>query len=172
MASPLKEQHYPLQPLEQELTPPQPPVPQKGLPRHRLPLCPGCHRPVSWECLACPFCGHQFDPLDAERPHEGPLRRDGESHRGGMIDGLGSISLALGTMAFCLVGLGTLVALATGIPAVVMANRDLDRMKTGLVDPAGRTATEYGRNKAMVGIVLGLLTGVFWMFVVLNRFWW
>lgn len=166
------EAHYPLQPLIEELSPPQPPTSQKGLARHRIPLCPGCHRPVGWEMLACPHCGHLFDPLDVERQMEGQLRKDGDLHRGGVIDTLGSISLALGAMAFCLFGVGTVVALATGIPAVVMANHDLHKMRTGLVDPAGRLATEHGRNKAVVGIVLGLLTGMFWALVGLNQLGW
>jgi hypothetical protein len=170
--SPLAEGRYPLQPLDEELSPPKPPTPERGLPRHRIPLCPGCHRPVGWQALACPYCGHLFDPLDAERQMEGKARKDGEAHRGGLIDTLGSVSLAVGAMSFCLVGLGPAVALGTGVPAVAMANRDLDRMRTGMVDPAGRLATEHGRNKAVVGVVLALLTGLFWLLVFLNKLGW
>lgn len=142
---------------------------QRGLPRHRLPLCPGCHRPVGWEVLACPYCGHLFDPLDVKRPLTDARRRDGEMHRGGTIDTLGTVSLLGGVLALCTGPLGVLVALGTGIPAWVMASGDLPQMQSGVVDPEGRIPTEYGRNKAVVGIVLGMLFGLFWLLLLLNR---
>ena len=58
---------------------------------------------------------------------------------------------------------GPLIALATGIPALLMASRDLEKMQKCLRDPEGRRETELGRNKAIVGVVgavLGLVLGV------------
>ncbi len=49
-----------------------------------------------------------------------------------------------------------LLALGTGIPALVMARNDLAQMRTGAVDERGRYQTEWGRNKAIIGIVIGV----------------
>jgi hypothetical protein len=160
--------HYPLVPSEDELVPPRPPAPQRGRPRHQTPLCPGCHRPVGWEAPACPHCGHLF----AEAGYASPdFRKDGESHRGELIDRLGGVSLMFGCLTVGLGPLGLLVALATGLPGLTMASRDLERMNTGLVDPAGRTLTEWGRSKAVVGITLGVVLGLFWGLVLFNWLW-
>jgi hypothetical protein len=152
---------YPLRPEEEDAPPPRPPLSAAGLPRHRLPLCPRCHRPAGWEELACPHCGHLFEP---EVPTGAPAwarRRDGEPHRGRLIDTLGSVSLLCGTLGMCVPVLGPLVALGTGIPALVMAGNDLERMRQGLRDPEGRRDTELGRNKAIVGVVVAVLAAVF-----------
>jgi hypothetical protein len=137
------------------------PGPQHGLPRHHLPLCPRCHRPVGWEASACPHCGHLFEPEDPRNLPPWPRRRDGEPHRGKMIDTLGSVSLMCGTVGMCLLFIGPAVALATGIPAIVMAYHDLERMQKGLTDPDGRRETELGRNKAIVGVVIAVLVAIF-----------
>src|SRR5262249_4056499 len=137
---------------------PDPQRPGRGLPRQRMPLCPGCHRPVPWEAPACPYCGHEFDPLDAVRqsapqgrPHDG--RGAGEEHRGGVIAPLGTASLLFGALAMCTGPVGGLLALATGLPALAMANRDLELMRTGAIDPSGRDSTLAGRSRAVVGTV-------------------
>lgn len=163
---------YPVHPAPEEAPAPIPPaVPSRGPGRHRLPLCPGCHRPVGWDAPTCPFCGHLFDPLDGLAPAEVAAhgRRDGDDHRGRLIDTLGTISLVAGTLTLCTGPLGFLAALGTGIPAWVMADRDLPRMVTGMVDPQGRTTTEYGRNKAIVGVILASLFGAFFALWILSR---
>jgi hypothetical protein len=132
-----------------------------GLPRHRLPLCPGCQRPVSWEAPACPHCGHLFDPLDAEHPEGWARRRDSLPHRGRLIDGLGTISVFGGVLSFCTGPVGVLMALGCAIPALIMAHADLARMREGAVDPEGRLLTEFGRTKALVGLALAVLGALF-----------
>lgn len=135
--------------------------PSRGLARQRLPLCPGCHRPVGWEAPGCPHCGHAFDLLEAGR-QAAPAgrRRDGEDHRGGTIELLGTLSLLFGALALCSGPFGGLVALGTGLPALAMARRDLEAMRTGSVDPAGRAATESGWSRAAIGVALGVVCGV------------
>lgn len=146
-----------------------PPAAQpKGAARHRLPLCPACHRPVGWEALACPYCGHLFDPLDPEEAEKYLRRRDREDHRGRLIHFLGGISLAFGTLSLCVPIAGTLLAMGFGVGTLILAQRDLQRMQTGLVDPTGRPQTERGRIMALVGIVLGLLLGLVWVFLIVG----
>ncbi len=156
---------YPLRPTDQEVPPPAAPPREKGLPRDRLPLCPGCSRPVSWEAEACPYCGHLFDPLDT--PHRAWMhaRFDGEHHRGGLIDTLGTVSLIAGFLTLCTGPVGFLVAVLTGVPAWVMASLDLPKMESGLVDPGGRSMTRGGRGKAIAGVALGVVFGFFFLLV-------
>jgi hypothetical protein len=146
------------------------PLRQRGMPRHRLPLCPGCSRPVSWDVLACPHCGHLFDPQDGPATPGGRTRRDSDGHRGGLIDSLGTLSLLAGVLALCTGPIGLSVALLTGIPAWVMASHDLPRMASGVVDPQGRRTTEYGRRKAVAGVALGVLFGLFFLLVFAESF--
>jgi hypothetical protein len=150
---------YPLNPADEETEPERPSAPPRGLPRHRVPLCPRCHRPVGWAVPACPHCNHLFESESSSAASPWAQRRDGVPHRGEMIDTLGTVCLLAGSVGACLV-LGPLVALATGIPALLMSNRDLEQMNHGLVDPAGRHLTEMGRNKAIVGLVLAVILGV------------
>lgn len=152
---------FPLRPAEQPAPSAAPPLQKKGMPRHQLPLCPGCSRPVDWEVFACPHCGHLFDPTDGRSRHGLPVRHDGENHRGGLIDTLGTVCLLAGVIALCTGPIGFLVALLTGVPTLVMAGHDLPRMTTGIVDPEGRSSTLAGQRKAIVGVVLGLLFGLF-----------
>ncbi len=154
---------YPLQPDDEDVPAPPPSHQAPGLPRHRLPLCPRCHRPSGWQELACPHCGHQFEPETVSQVPPWARRRDGRPHRGRLIDTLGSISLLCGSVGLCITPLGPVLALATGIPALVMASRDLEQMRQWLRDPDGRRETEMGRNKAVVGVVgavLGLVLAV------------
>lgn len=162
----------PLVPSLPVLTPPRPPTEQKGMPPGRLPLCPSCHHSVPWEALACPCCGHLFDPRDGEQQCDLPPRRDSEHHRGGLIDTLGTVSLLAGAFSLCLAPLCGPLALATGLSAWILAHRDLEHMRTGLVDPSGRTSTEFGRNKALVGMVLAVLFSVFFAIFVFVDAWW
>jgi hypothetical protein len=163
---------YPVR-LDDEEVPTAPPPLSRGLPRHQLPLCPRCHRPVGWEVSMCPHCGHLFaDESPGQAPpwtHPWSLRRDGERHRGKLIDTLGAVSLLCGFFAWCLPFVGSAVALATGIPALVMASADLDRMREGLIDPEGRPSTEMGRDKARGGVVLAILAGTFYVFVFIAQ---
>jgi hypothetical protein len=135
-----------------------------------MPLCPLCHRPVSWEALVCPYCGHLFDPEDAhQRDERFPFRRDASAHRGKLIETLGTITLFGGALTFCTGGIGMVLALCTGVAALLMARHDLAQMKTGIVDPQGKSLTEYGQNKAIIGLVLALLFGLFLFLAIVNR---
>jgi hypothetical protein len=127
------------------------------------PLCPRCGRPVSWRVPSCPHCGLELEPDEDALPEPrgrrgGPwmLRRDGEPHRGPLIANLGNLSLIVGCLSLCLVGLGALVSVPVGVTAWLMANRDLELMRTGLMDPQGRRQTENGRTCAILGVVIGL----------------
>jgi hypothetical protein len=160
--------NIPVKPLAEpspppRLHPPMLPAEIAGRSRHRQPLCPCCHRPVSWEALDCPHCGHLFDPLDAHARGEWLRRRDSDTHRGQLIDNLGTFSMFGGALALCTGPLGILLALTLGIPTLIMAGNDLEKMRAGAVDPEGRSLTEFGRNKAIVGIVLAMLFGLFFL---------
>ena len=163
---PVEAPGYPLQPDDEDASP-VPPSQARGLARLRLPLCPRCHRPVGWEVPNCPHCGHLFEE-DSTLPAPWPGRRDGEAHRGNLINTLGSVSLMAGTLGLCLPPLGHLIALGTGIPALVMARRDLERMRQGVLDPEGRLLTELGRNKSIVGVVLAVLCAVFCVLLIVH----
>jgi hypothetical protein len=152
---------YPLQPDEQADAPrPRQEEWRRGAARQRLPLCPRCHRPVGWDAPACSNCGHLLDPEDRDHPPPWDRRRDGEDHRGTLIDTLGSICLLCAVMGPCTAGIGVLGALGTGMAAIVMAGRDLERMRRGELDPDGAPSTELGRNKAIAGVVLAVVFGV------------
>jgi hypothetical protein len=169
-APPREPTTYPLR-HEEEPDPPQQPwhdtwgrVPA----RQRLPLCPRCHRPVEWDAPACPNCLLLLDDGRDGPPVQ--RRRDGEDHRGTLIDSLGSICLFCAVMGLCTAGVGVLAALATGIPAVAMAAHDLERMRTGELDPSGRSATEMGRNKAVAGLVLAVVFGAVVVLIGMQAF--
>jgi hypothetical protein len=91
------------------------------------------------------------------------VRRDAEPHRGAMVLVLGIVSTSVSVIALpflCCVGLGgilSLVGLVLGIPAWVMAQRDLGRMKQGEMDPDGHSQTVGGLVCGIVGTVLGTL---------------
>jgi hypothetical protein len=125
---------------------------------------------VGWEVLQCPFCEHLFDPLDSVQRQGFEGRRDAQPHRGGIIDTLGTISMLAGTLSLCTGPVGMVVSLATGIPALVMARNDLEQMRRGNVDAQGRSRTDLGRVKAIVGIILTTLFGLFFFLVILELF--
>jgi len=139
-----------------------------GLARYRLPLCPRCHRPVTWDALACPHCSHLLDPEDESGPPPWERRRDTDGHRGRLIDGLGTACLLCGFLVLCTAGVSALGALGTGIPALVMAGHDLERMRRKELDEDGRSVTELGRNKAVVGLVLAVVFTVFFVIMYME----
>jgi hypothetical protein len=159
---------YPLAPGDEDDVPAAPPPQLRGPARYRMPLCPRCHRPAGWQEPLCPYCGHLFAPEVADEQPPWARRRDGEQHRGTLIDNLGTLSLLGGTVGACLPGVGALLALATGIPALVMAGNDLKQMQQGVMDPDGHAATERGRNKAVVGVVLAVLFAVFFVLFIVD----
>jgi hypothetical protein len=111
-----------------------------------------------------------LDPADVDGQGEWARRRDAMPHRGSLIDTLGSVCLLAGVLSICLAVLAAPVALGTGIGVLVMARHDMARMRRGEVDPAGRLQTEIGRNKAVAGLVLVMLFGLFWGLMLLEMF--
>jgi hypothetical protein len=87
-----------------------------------------------------------------------------------MIANLGNITLAIGAVSLCIAGLGVLITLPLGITTIVMASSDLNQMRSGQVDPAGRTQTENGRKAAITGLVLSLVFAAGWALLVLSRY--
>ena len=81
------------------------------------------------------------------RPRPG---RRVESHRGGVILTLGIISLVT-LVVFCC------AAFIFGIPAWVMADRDLRMMRNGAMDRGGEQLTMAGRICGIIGTVVSLL---------------
>jgi hypothetical protein len=128
----------------------------------------------------------------------GALRRDYESHRSGLLLGLGltaglcgilsvlclplfiSVSPALANPTLLVRGLELVVllivcfpwlmALALGISVWVMADRDLARMRAGLVDPRGLPRAEGAREWARIGLSAGLLSLLMWTVGVVFSF--
>jgi hypothetical protein len=134
------------------------------------PFCPGCGRRISWEASLCPHCGEELEPEDEEqrrrRGVEG-LRRDYEPHRARLILNLGNLSLIVGGLSLCTFGLGALVSVPVGVLAWLMANRDLELMREGRMDPRGLSLTRTGRTGAITGIILGGLFAAFYALVIL-----
>ena len=101
------------------------------------------------------------DPGDP-RPWEGPgaVRRDCEPHRGDHLALLGTVSVVLSAAGWVFSLLLPLVGIGLGVAVVVMARRDLAKMRSGLMDPAGECAVKAARRRSVWGIVLGLLAWV------------
>jgi hypothetical protein len=139
----------------------------------RGPYCPGCGRRITWGDVGCPHCGEELEPEDTAiagtRRLAGLVRRDYEPHRGPLIASLGNLSMILGGLSLCLLGAGALFSVPLGIAAWMMANRDLERMREGLMDPRGKVPTETGRAGAIAGILLGLIFGAFYVLVYLGQ---
>jgi hypothetical protein len=79
--------------------------------------------------------------------------RGREPHRGGTILTLGILSIVF---AFCCYLLG----LGMAIPAIVMANNDLGRIRSGDMDPNGEGQINSGRTCAIVGLVLSVIMAI------------
>jgi hypothetical protein len=126
-------------------------------------LCPCCGRVVTWDAAACPGCGLYLEPDRSAARWSGHRRRDQEPHRGPLIAALGKASLLVGV---CTCGVALPITLGLGVPAWVMANHDLELMRTGQIDPDGREPTENGRAAALAGIFLALAFGACFAFAL------
>lgn len=79
-----------------------------------------------------------------------------EPHRGTLILVLGILSLV-----FC--------GIFAGIPAWVMGNSDLQKMRQGLMDRAGEGNTSAGRIMGIISVgmaIIGVILTILWLFVV------
>ncbi len=139
----------------------------------RGPFCPGCGRRITWGDLSCPYCGEELEPEDEgarwRRRQAELVRRDYEPHRGNLIVSLGNVSMILGGLSLCMLGFGATVSVPLGVLAWVMANRDLELMRQGRMDPRGKAQTETGRTGAIAGIILGMIFAAFYGFVYLVK---
>jgi predicted Zn finger-like uncharacterized protein len=91
-----------------------------------------------------------------------PIRRRLEPHRGTLILVFGILSLVLGFLICALFFPGF------GIPAWIMGNGDLRKMRAGQMDPEGESMTNIGRILGMVSTglcVLGLICGLLYLVV-------
>jgi hypothetical protein len=84
-----------------------------------------------------------------------------------LILSLGNLSMIVGGLSLCSFGFGAVLSVPVGIAAWLMANRDLERMSDGLMDPLGRSQTQTGRTGAIAGVILGLIFGSFYALVYL-----
>jgi hypothetical protein len=98
---------------------------------------------------------------DAGAVRRAPSAPDGKGelapHRAGVVIGLGATSFALALATCAHYGLCLPVAIPLGIIAWVMGVRDMRRMRTGEIDPAGRSSTQLGLVFGIIGTSLGAL---------------
>jgi hypothetical protein len=152
--------------------------------------CPYCGELIKSDATHCKYCGEDLDEEDEEdRPSQRGKkkkrrRREYEReapHRGGLVMTLGLVSLCLiavdGLCSCCGGALGmfistgiSAVGLGLGIPAWVMGQKDLKRMRSGEMDERGRGNTQTGYICGMVGTILHGLSvvcgGIVLIFVV------
>jgi hypothetical protein len=97
-----------------------------------------------------------------DRPREPPgsVRRDCEPHRGPELVVLGTVSLVCGVLSWCCLP-SSLVGLPLGIAVWVLSERDLSKMRAGMMDPGGKAQTERSFNRGLYGMALSGLSWVF-----------
>lgn len=108
---------------------------------------------------------------EEEAPWEGrdAIRLDCEPHRATLISRLGLASLVFGLASFCL-GITGLAGLPMGIATLVMAHRDIAKMRTGHMDRRGEKRTRQGGDMGLYGAVLSFLGAAFHIGMVADRF--
>jgi hypothetical protein len=92
------------------------------------------------------------------------FRADALPHRGGLILTLGILSIAL-CIHCC--WLAPLWGLGFGVPAWIMGQSDLNKIRAGIIDPEGEGNTRAGWICGIVGTCLGVLSLVGGVFFVL-----
>jgi hypothetical protein len=97
------------------------------------------------------------DP-DEPRPWEQPgaVRKDVAPHRGQLLRALANVSLTCGVAGLVL-GVPAVLALPLGITTCVLANRDLERMGSGRLDPRGRVETWSACRRGEQAVALSLM---------------
>ena len=88
----------------------------------------------------------------------GCFRRDGEPHRGVLLQRMGTASVLVSAAALtpCLFGLPVAFGLPLSLATWILARSDLSKMQKGLMDPAGKSLTSYARYLALAGLVLNI----------------
>ena len=97
--------------------------------------------------------GSVEEPRPWEQP--GALRRDAVPHRGNWLLLLGRTALAFGALALCL-AVPALVGLSLGAAVWVLGQRDLARMRAGIMDRTGRGDVQRAMDLAIAGALLSL----------------
>jgi len=112
--------------------------------------CPFCGEPIAADSTRCPSCQETIEGDEDDRPWEtqAPFtgRRDSEPHRGTLILILGILSLVVFP-----------VGLPLGITALLMGRRDLKKIRSNAMDPAGEGTTLAGWICGIIGTGVGSL---------------
>jgi hypothetical protein len=152
--------------------------------------CPYCGELIKQGATRCKHCGEDLDEEDDAFEDDRPsrrgkkkrsIRREAAPHRGGMVMTLGIVSvslLAVDVFCSCCGGaLGLMIStgisaagLGLGIPAWIMGQKDLAKMRNGDMDDRGRGTTQTGWICGLIGTILhglGVVCGgVMLVFVV------
>ncbi len=97
------------------------------------------------------------------------IRRDCEPHRAKLVSNLGVAGLLFGVVSFC-GGATGLLGLPLGLTALVMAHRDLAKIRAGTMDRRGEKRTRRGGDAGLVGALLSLVGAAAWAALVVDRF--
>ena len=95
----------------------------------------------------------------------GAVRRDCESHRGHLVEKLGTTALVFGGLSLTCFAcpalfLFPLLALYFGVTAFMMGGHELQRMKAGVVDPRGWDQVARGAWRGRLGVALAAASGL------------
>jgi len=111
-------------------------------------------RPVATPVVrsTAPRCGI-FDrglQLDDELVMRAPLT----------VEGIAVVILALGMVAVFLVAAPLYVGIPVQVVTWSLARFDLQEMKTGIRDPAGKTLTQLGQLLAIIGLAISIFISI------------
>jgi hypothetical protein len=100
-------------------------------------------------------------PPEADDPRPwlqpGAVRRDCEPHRGGLLRGLGIVSLVVPFAGLVISpAIGIVAGVSLGLTIWVLAGRDLAKMDAGVMDPNGRRQTRSSRRWALAGVLVSV----------------
>jgi len=129
-------------------------------------LCPRCDQPNPPDARRCGHCGAEFDTVSEQWEGRG-VRRDSEPHRGQTVITLGVISAVCGGISMMGCTFLSVFGLGLGIPAWVMGQRDLKKMRLGVMDARGEAQTRSGWICGMVGTILSILGMLVLVFVII-----
>ena len=101
----------------------------------------------------------QADPDPRPWERWGAARRDCAPHRGNVLLLLATVALLLGLSSLCLVVPGW-VALPLGWVVEALAQRDLERMTAGTMDPNGREQAERAKELTDLAVAFGVVGGL------------
>ncbi len=73
------------------------------------------------------------------------------------------MSKVSGAVAACTCGFTALLSIPLGVVVWILAERDLRRMKEGLVDSSGDVLTRQARFHAMAGVAFGSCRAAFYI---------